>query len=40
MRLIALSFFLLLAACADPTPKSWPCAATRCEWQPINGAPQ
>ena len=30
----------LLAACADPAPKTWPCAQTRCEWRPINGAAQ
>ena len=36
MRLIALLLLALLAACADPAPKTWPCAQTRCEWHPIN----
>ena len=41
MRLIALFLLALLAACADPAPKTWPCAETRCEWKPINeGVPQ
>ena len=45
MRLVArplltLGLLALLAACADPAPKTWPCAATRCEWTPINGGPQ
>ena len=46
MRLIvrhalALGLLALVAACADPAPKTWPCAATRCEWRPVNeGAAQ
>ena len=38
MRLSVLIALALLAACADPAPKAWPCAATRCDWRPIEGA--